>query len=235
MENEGMVITVSRQMGSGGTYIGVEAAKALGFSYVDREILHRAADRLKHDEKSLGEMEEGSSGFIENLFRTFALGSPESYTPTEQPVYDRDLFNLESRIIGEIVKEHNAVVMGRGGFSVLRDRPRTIHLFVHAPRDYRMKRLMEADGARSGGSPDQDRRVGPEKDKVHQGHGRSGVDRCAQLSSVHRPERGRPGRCVPDSDRLRKSSPGAVRSSVCGCVFVLWDGRRMSEIAIPAP
>ena len=47
MEKRGMAITVSRQMGSGGTYVGYEVAKALGFSYVDREILRRAASLLK--------------------------------------------------------------------------------------------------------------------------------------------------------------------------------------------
>ncbi len=132
-------------MGSGGTYIGFEVAKALGFSYVDREILHRAARRLKKDEASLGELEEGSSGFIENLFRTFALGTPETYTPKERPVYDRDLFNLESKIISDIVDGHNVVIMGRGGFHLLKGRPKTIHLFVHAPRDYRVGQVMEAD------------------------------------------------------------------------------------------
>jgi hypothetical protein len=39
MEKQGMAVTVSRQMGSGGTGIGYEVAKVLGFLYVDREIL----------------------------------------------------------------------------------------------------------------------------------------------------------------------------------------------------
>jgi cytidylate kinase len=147
MGNAGMAVTISRQMGSGGTYVGIEVARALGFLYVDREILRRAADLLKRDEASLEGMEEGSTGFVENLLRTFVLGSPETYTPTERPVYDRDLFNLESRIIREIVKEHNAVIMGRGGFNVLKGRQRTVSLFVHAPRDYRTMRLTEAGTA----------------------------------------------------------------------------------------
>ncbi|MCG6537131.1 MAG: cytidylate kinase-like family protein, partial [Syntrophales bacterium LBB04] len=98
MEKRSMAITVSRQMGSGGTYTGYEVAKALGFSYVDREILRRAAVLLNSDEASLEEYEEKSSGFIESLLRTFALGTPETYTPKERPVYDRELFLLEGRM-----------------------------------------------------------------------------------------------------------------------------------------
>jgi len=138
-------ITVSRQMGSGGTYIGFEVAKALGFSYIDREILRRAASLLKTDEVSLEEYEEKSSGLIRNLLRTFALGTPETYTPTERPVYDRDLFVLESKIIKEILDKHNSVIMGRGGFHLLKGRPKTVHLFIHAPCDYRVDRVMKAD------------------------------------------------------------------------------------------
>ncbi len=145
MEKPTGAITVSRQMGSGGTYIGYELAKALGFSYVDREILRRAASLLNSDEASLEGHEGTSSGFIRNLLRTFALGTPETYTPTERPVYDRDLYVLESKIISEIVDKRDAVIMGRGGFRVLKNRPNTVHLFIHAPRDYRVDRMMETD------------------------------------------------------------------------------------------
>jgi len=147
MRKQGMAITVSRQMGSGGTYIGYQVAKALGFSYVDREILRRAASLLKRNAVSLEEYEEKSSGFIQNLLRAFALGAPETYALKERPVYDRDLFVLESKIIHEIVDKHNPVIMGRGGFYVLKGRPKTVHLFIHAPRDYRTERVMKADSA----------------------------------------------------------------------------------------
>ena len=47
--------------------------------------------------------------------------------------------------------EHNAVIMGRGGFHVLKDRPKTVHLFVHAPREYRIERVMKADSTADAG------------------------------------------------------------------------------------
>ncbi len=145
MEKHGMAVTVSRQMGSGGTYLGYRVAKALGFLYVDREILRRAAGLLKRDEVSLEEYEETSSGLIQNLLRTFSLGSPEiPFVPRERPVYDRDLFALESKIIRGIVDRQDAVIMGRAGFSLLKGRPKTVHLFIYAPRDYRIERVMKA-------------------------------------------------------------------------------------------
>jgi cytidylate kinase len=112
---------------------------------VDREILRRAASLLKRDAVSLEEYEEKSSGFIQNLLMAFALGTPETGILKERPVYDRDLFVLESKIIHEIVDRHSAVIMGRGGFFLLKGRPKTVHIFIHASRDYRVERVMKAD------------------------------------------------------------------------------------------
>jgi cytidylate kinase len=148
MEKHTMVVTVSRQMGSGGTFIGYALARRLGFTYVDREILSRAASLLKGDETAVAAREETSSGLLRNLLRTFSLGTPEvTYVPKERPIYDRDLFLLQSKVIREIADRSDSVIMGRGGFSLFRDRPQTVHLFVQAPRRYRVDRVIEAEGA----------------------------------------------------------------------------------------
>jgi cytidylate kinase len=133
-------------MGSGGNYVGYEVAKALGFAYVNREILYRAADILKRSAASLEQYEEKSSGFIQNLIMTFAFGSPDiPYVPlTARPVYDRELFDLESKIITDIADKHSAVIIGRAGFHVLKGRANTTHLFFHAPYEHRVKRIMKA-------------------------------------------------------------------------------------------
>jgi len=146
VEKRTTVITVSRQMGSGGDYIGYEVAKALGFTYVNREILYRAAGILKRSVTSLEQDEEKSPGFFRKILRTFALGVPDTpYTPPmAPPVYDRELFDLESKIIMDIVAQHDAVIIGRAGFHILKDRLNTIHMFFHAPYAYRVKRVMRA-------------------------------------------------------------------------------------------
>lgn len=146
MEEQRKKITVSRQMGSGGDYIGYEVAKTLGFSYANREILYRAASILNRSAASLEQYEEKSSGFIRNLLRTFAFGAPDApyVPPMARPVYDKELFVIESKIMTEIVEKHDAVIIGRAGFHVFKDWPKAIHLFVHAPCEYRVKRVMKA-------------------------------------------------------------------------------------------
>ena len=133
-------------MGSGGTYIGYMAAKELGFKYLDREILHEASVQLGVDSGLLAHQEEKSSGILENVMKMFSFGTPEAtYTPpVMRPVYDQDLFTLECQIMNRTVDQYNAVIVGRGGFYGLKDRPEVLRVLIHAPLEFRIKRVMEA-------------------------------------------------------------------------------------------
>ncbi len=150
-ESEGLMeetprttIALSRQMGSGGTYVGYLAAKRLGFQYVDREILREAARQLEIDVGVLEGLDERSSGLVENTIRAFAFGTPDAHcAPVRKPVYERDLFVVECRIMNEIAGRYNAVIVGRAGFYALRNRPRVIRVFVHAPLEFRVRRIMK--------------------------------------------------------------------------------------------
>ena len=147
-EKPRIAITISKQMGSGGSYIGYLVAKELGFKYVDREILRRAAEHLGTDARLLEEHDERSCGLIDNLVRSFFFGTPETayVPPVGRPVYDRDLFTLESRIMNEIADRYSAVIAGRAGFHVLKGRSGVIRLFIHAPLQFRIERVMQAQG-----------------------------------------------------------------------------------------
>jgi cytidylate kinase len=143
-KNPKTAIALSRQMGSGGTYIGYLAAKRLGFQYVDREILREAARQLEIDVGVLEGLDQRSSGLVENLIRAFTFGTPEARcAPVRKPVYERDLFTVECRIMNEIADRYNAVIVGRAGFYALRDRPRVLRVFVHAPLEFRVRRVMK--------------------------------------------------------------------------------------------
>ena len=66
--------------------------------------------------------------------------------PLGHPVYDRDLFALVCGIMNHIVDHYSAVIMGSGGFHALKDRPDVVSVFIHAPLEFRIKRVMEVMG-----------------------------------------------------------------------------------------
>jgi len=138
-------ITISRQTGSGGTYIGYLAAKKLGFRYLDREILQQTASETGIEPRMLESFDGRSVSLLERIINSFCVGTPEvPGTPTfRKPIYNKDLFALQSGIIRQIAGRCSSVIVGRGGFYILKDMPGVLHVFVHAPLDYRVERIMK--------------------------------------------------------------------------------------------
>jgi len=141
--NQKTIITISRQLASGGAYIGHLIARKLGYKYVEREVLHTAARELGVDIKDISSQDEKKSGFVESMMKSFVFGSPETAyaPPSRRPVYDEELFEAESRIIQQIAENHNAVIVGHAGFSVLYGWPNVFNVFIYAPMEYRIERL----------------------------------------------------------------------------------------------
>ncbi len=140
-----VLITISRQFGSGGSHIGRHLAARLGYRYIDREILKRATDLLGGDEARLAEREERLSGFWESVMNAFAQGIPEAgYVPPPiRPVYDRDLFKAEAMVIKEVAEMGPAVIVGRCGAFVLKGYAGLVNTFIHARKDFRIRNVLE--------------------------------------------------------------------------------------------
>ncbi|HTG00488.1 MAG TPA: cytidylate kinase-like family protein, partial [Nitrospirota bacterium] len=116
-----IVVTISRQQASGGAYIGHLLAKNLGFRYMEQEILSLTAKELGVNLADLAHKEECCDGFVEKMMKSFMYGTPEAgyAAPVRKPVLDEDLFLTESRIIKTIASSYDAVIVGRGGYSIL--------------------------------------------------------------------------------------------------------------------
>jgi cytidylate kinase len=140
-----ITITISRQIGSGGTYVGQEVAKRLGFRYMDREIVRQVADHLKEDEGLLADRQERISSFWENLLRSCSVCTPETgYAPPPlRPLMDGELFAAEALIIRKIAERCSTVIVGRGAFHILADLPGLVNVFLHASPEFRIRRVMD--------------------------------------------------------------------------------------------
>jgi hypothetical protein len=138
-------LTLSRSLGSLGTEVGFLAARQLGWHFCDRRILRLAAEALGQPVASVAHQEEHPCGFMEQISRIFAFGSPEApYTPPlELPIYGRDLYELERKLILRMVEHAPSVIVGRAGFIALKGRPDTLHVRVKADRPFRIKALLD--------------------------------------------------------------------------------------------
>jgi len=138
------IITISRQLGSGGAYIGQQLAKKLNILYADREIIREAAKKLSVGEAALAPHEERLSSFWKSLLRSYSMGAPDVYIPPKNSVpTSRELFEAETEAIRQIAKECSAVIIGRSGSYVLRDHPNNVSIFIHDETASRIGRVQK--------------------------------------------------------------------------------------------
>ena len=136
------VITISRQIGSGGAYIGQRLATRLGISYIDREIVQQAAQRLNISKNTLLSRDERATTSWRSLLKPSVYSTPQAYVPHPLPT-DEEIYQAESDIILDIAKQTSAVIIGRGGHHVLRTHPRHLSIFLHADIAFRQQRIQE--------------------------------------------------------------------------------------------
>jgi cytidylate kinase len=137
------IITISRQLGSGGAYIGQRLATRLNILYLDREILNRAAKELRMSEKDLDSRDERVTPRWQSWVETLAHAYPEYAPPTIEVPIDQKLYETQSNIIRRMADENSAVIVGRAGSYVLRQHPRHLSVFLYADIAFRQQRVEE--------------------------------------------------------------------------------------------
>ena len=138
------VITISRQLGSGGAYIGQQLAKNLNVFYADREIISRAAKTFSVLEEDLESREEKKGSFWQSFLQSYGFGFPDAYVPPQVILpTDSVLFKVETEIIEHIAKERSAVIIGRCGSHIFQKHPNHVSLFLHADTEFRIQRVQK--------------------------------------------------------------------------------------------
>jgi len=144
-QTKSFVITISRQLGSGGATIGKQLAKSLDIFFADREIIAKAAKQLSTLEENLESREEKKLSF----WHSFMNSTPQPrgvYMAPIPPIIeftDNELFDVESEIIKQIAGEGPAVIIGRCGFEILRNHPNHVSIFMHANNEFRNDRIQK--------------------------------------------------------------------------------------------
>ena len=169
-----VVVTVSRQLGSQGSYMAAQAAEQLGFRYLDREILKRAAAEAGYPDERMVKLlarQEEVPGLLQRILDELGrypvvpsipsasmregFGYP---TLSDMPTSGVDMEELNRseaaqayselvrRVILKYAEMGNVVIVGRGGQAILRYRPDVLHVLVIASTEQRIRHLMDRQG-----------------------------------------------------------------------------------------
>ncbi len=142
-----MVITIGREFGSGGKYIGERLAEELNLKLYDAELIERVSKERNINIRTLNENDEKHK---KSFWYTLAMASMSMYDSvnslTELPEDDK-VFIEQSKVIEEIADEDNSVIIGRCSNVILKDRKNAIHVFVYAQDEkFKIERKVEFAG-----------------------------------------------------------------------------------------
>ncbi len=135
------VITISRETGSGGHSIGKLLAEKLGYTFYDKEIVNQIAFEMGLDAETIVENGENISDntFI-NLVSGFVPLSRKKSIPIDS------IQQSQSKLIKNIAKRGNCVIVGRNSDYILKDDPNAFHIFIHADLNHRVNRVAKREG-----------------------------------------------------------------------------------------
>jgi cytidylate kinase len=146
------VITVSREYGSGGAEIARRVAKRLRWKLVDHTLLDEIARRGKIPCEVARRYDESVNPWFQRLIQAVWRGGYEgSASWVESGAFDADqMMRLWAQVIREAAEIGQAVVVGRGGQCILRQRKDVFHVSVRAPLEVRVENLRRVQGLSSG-------------------------------------------------------------------------------------
>ena len=152
--NEPFVITISREVGSGGHTVGKILADKLGTRYCDKLLIESLQKQfglsVSGIEKLKGEKKNWLADFISKVSpmpSAQILGVDPKFTQEFRiDVTTDDIYKAEVEILKGVAEMGSCVIAGRSGFFVLKDHPNKLDVFISASKPNRVERIMKKQG-----------------------------------------------------------------------------------------
>jgi cytidylate kinase len=144
-EDPGPVITIAREMGCPGKCIAklltqalnerkIQSSKKHEWKWVGKEIFAEAAKELNLELSSVKQVFEEKRGMLDEIL------SAQQHRYYKS---DHKIVNTTGKVIRSMANHGNVIVVGRGGIAFTRDIPKSLHIFLEAPLEWRASRISE--------------------------------------------------------------------------------------------
>ncbi len=127
---KGVIITIARQHGSMGKQVGRIVSEKLGIPFYYKEATALAAKESGLSQKFISDINKNAPSLLNQLYLSTEV--------VQQAIV------AQEEIIKKIAENGSCVIVGRSADYVLRDNKNVVKIFITAPMEYRVKRIMEA-------------------------------------------------------------------------------------------
>ena len=132
---EKRIITISREFGSGGRFIGEEVAKKLGIAYYDKNIINEIAEKSGLSPEYIQENAELSPR--KGLFAYAFAGRDITGKSVEDMLYE-----AQRKVILDLAEKEPCVIVGRNADYILKDREDVLNVFIHGDMPEKIQRIV---------------------------------------------------------------------------------------------
>lgn len=143
-ENKNFVVSIGREFGSGGKYIGEELSKRLNVKCYDSELLREVSKNYDIDIEMLEKVDEKQkSSFWYGFATNYVFSKNEKISPISG---DDNLFLKQAKVIEELQEKENCIIIGRCSDYILKDRENIITIFIYSTDiDFKINRKKELE------------------------------------------------------------------------------------------
>jgi cytidylate kinase len=138
------VITINRELGSGGRTVGRKLSQLLGVKYYDKAIIQGLKEKFQLSAEEIERLKaKQDNSWWSNIQEQYLslLKSDRKEKPTTTA-----MFETERRILESLAREESCVVAGRSGFLIFREWKNCVNVFIQASMEYRIERVMKRQG-----------------------------------------------------------------------------------------
>jgi len=148
--NENFVITISRDIGSGGRTVGRILAEKLNTRFCDKTLIEALEKKFDLTAQRIEELKGKKDNWLASLMRNVSpVPSAKALGVAEEPypeVTADEIYKAESAILKELAEEGSCVITGRSGFHIFRDHPNHLSVYITASPAFRLQRVMRKQG-----------------------------------------------------------------------------------------
>ena len=148
-KNEQFVITINRELGSGGRTVGRMLAEKLDVPFYDKAVIKALQEKYHLTTAEIERLKGRKHSWwadVERILKIDGGMNMDYYMPKKDSIPDLlttdEMFKTETLILQDLAVEKSCVVAGRSGFFVFRDHPNHLNIFIQASMDYRVERIM---------------------------------------------------------------------------------------------
>ena len=153
-KNEKFVITINRELGSGGRTVGEKLAEKLGIPFYDKALIKALKEKYNLSTEEIERLKGRDHSWWADFKRVVSVGqgmiSSPYYKMTTEDTPDLlttdEMFKVEKEILKGIAEEESCVIAGRLGFFVLKDVPNRLSILIQASMAHRIERVVRKQG-----------------------------------------------------------------------------------------